>query len=694
MDEEDKPVATVSSIAPQHRLLEAPEPLCELQGWLLWRYEQHPGETKPRKVPYYVEGGKRYGQQGSKNDRDKLTTFAAARDAAVRRGFSGVGFAMLADWGITALDFDKVVGAAGNVPPEVMAIVSQTYCEYSPSGEGIRAFVKGDLGNHKSTANDEQYGFETFNSTGFVTFTNNMLPICELLGYEDHIADADDKVRALAQTRFGTSSIKTYDPEDFMAGLEPRLGLSNDQIKELLEVLDPDMPREDWVRVGMAIHHETGGDIDGLIIWDEWSADGGKYRSEQDLQTQWDSFTRRQGVGQRQVTMASVLKMVKDANAKPATADELKAKAAEVAEAVALLPPISGMHTPEGYLGKFPVITAGMIAKRPAGEWLIKGLLPRADLIVLYGASGSGKTFVALDIAASIARGVAWRGMRTKKARVLYIAAEGGGGVGKRFEAYARHHGINAADLDIGIITVAPNFMMKEDIAELVASIVASGGADLIIVDTYAQVTPGSNENSGEDMGLALSNCRNLTAATGATVLLVHHAGKDASRGARGWSGMRAAADAQLEVIKHENGQRELRIDKMKDGDDGLNWGFKLEVIEVGMDGDGDTITSCVAIETEAPAPVTQETKAEKGKAERYGMIERHVLEMIASEYSDAVSAPLIKLVDNCIDALPKPDAGKRDIRKQNVHRAIQTLAKRKPAPIEVKDGLVIFYVE
>ena len=107
----------------------------------------------------------------------------------------------------------------------------------------------------------------------------------------------------------------------------------------------------------------------------------------------------------------------------------------------------------------FAVITAGMMAKRESGDWFIKGLLPRADLVVLYGASGSGKTFVALDIAAAIARGLTWRGLRTKKARVLYIAAEGGGNVGKRFEAYARHHGINAADLDIGVITAAPTIL-------------------------------------------------------------------------------------------------------------------------------------------------------------------------------------------------------------------------------------------
>jgi RecA-family ATPase len=133
-------------------------------------------------------------------------------------------------------------------------------------------------------------------------------------------------------------------------------------------------------------------------------------------------------------------------------------------------------------------------------------------------------------MAGSIARGVDWRGRRVRKGRVIVIAAEGGGGYGKRIKAYCQHHQIEMRDLDIGVITAAPNFLEAEDISEVVASIVAAGGASLLIVDTFAQVTPGANENAGEDMGLALKNARGLREATGAMCLLIHHAGKDAAR--------------------------------------------------------------------------------------------------------------------------------------------------------------------
>lgn len=129
-------MSDVAKIAPEHRRLVAPTELRQFAGWLCWRSEQHEGEPKPRKVPYYSTGGRRYGKQGSENDRGKLVTFAAARDAAARLGMDGVGLAMLPDWGITALDFDHCVDADGNVPPEIAEIASQTYTEYSPSGQG------------------------------------------------------------------------------------------------------------------------------------------------------------------------------------------------------------------------------------------------------------------------------------------------------------------------------------------------------------------------------------------------------------------------------------------------------------------------------------------------------------------------------------------------------------------------------
>jgi len=694
MADGEGPVPTnVSVITPQNRDLVAPSELRDLQGWLIWRYETQPGTDKQLKVPYYADGGRRYGRQGGPDDRSKLVTFVAARDAAVRKGYTGVGLAMLPEFGVTALDFDKCV-VNGRLPPEVLAIVGRTYAEWSPSGQGVRAFVKGNLGNHKSFADETRFGFETFSSTGFVTFTGNVLAGIELCGLEDTIADADDNTRALCEARFGRSTpTPVADPDDPFAGLEPAVGLSVEQMQTLLAGLDPDMGRDEWIRVGMALHHETEGDDSGFDLWNDWSENGGKYPSEEGLRAQWESFARRSG--RRPVTMASVLKMAKDAGLplpRPtlaATAEDLKAVAADTAEQIAALPPSEGVHTPEGFTGKYPVHSADAVSRRPPSEWMIKGVLPMADLGVIFGASTSGKSFAAFDMAAAIGRGVNWRGRRVKKGRVIIIAAEGGGGYSKRIAAYCQHHGVNAADLGIGIITAAPNFLETDEVKEVVASIVGAGGADLLIVDTFAQVTPGANENAGEDMGLALSHARGLREATGAMCLLIHHAGKDASKGARGWSGIKAACDVEIEISRdEEENTREMRLSKSKDGEDGLRWGFRLDVVTLGLDADGDEITSCVVSEADVqPAAVKEGRKGVK-KLNRY---EAHITDMMEMVDPRVTSMSIREFEDKCVEGMPKPEADKRDTRRQLVARAMAAMAKGPEAALTMGHGRVTF---
>ena len=106
----------VQRISPEVRDIHVPLPLRNLPLWCVWAFEQHEDEPKPRKVPQYSAGGRRFGIQGSPADRAKLTTFAVARDAAAKRGLDGVGFTLMADTGVIALDFDKCVGADRRLP--------------------------------------------------------------------------------------------------------------------------------------------------------------------------------------------------------------------------------------------------------------------------------------------------------------------------------------------------------------------------------------------------------------------------------------------------------------------------------------------------------------------------------------------------------------------------------------------------
>lgn len=284
--------------------------------------------------------------------------------------------------------------------------------------------------------------------------------------------------------------------------------------------------------------------------------------------------------------------------------------------------------TPEDVVARkrFQFVQAAEFGAGKPASWIIKHVLPRAELIVLYGESGAGKSFMALDLMGAIARGAEWRGHKTTEGlRCGYIAAEGAAGFRNRLHAYAQHHEITLPDLPIAVLTGAPSFLEKKDISALAEAMVAYGQIDVLVVDTLAQVTPGANENSSEDMGRAIKHCKLLHEATGATIILIHHSGKDAARGARGWSGLKGALDCELEVARCDD-DRVLTISKIKDGPgEGQQYGFKLLDVPLGMDDDGDVYGSCVVEYSEVA--VTNKKGGPRGKNER--IIYKIFLDMI-----------------------------------------------------------------
>ena len=150
----------------------APAMLAERPQWLLWRLEAKAGQAKPGKIPYYVSGGRRTGDQGSERDRARLTTLAVARQAYERGGWQGVGLALLPDDGLIGIDIDGALDANTGEPTErCRAIIEacQSFTEISPSGKGVHIIVQGTTTTNKS--ND--IGLEVFCGKQFFTFTAN-----------------------------------------------------------------------------------------------------------------------------------------------------------------------------------------------------------------------------------------------------------------------------------------------------------------------------------------------------------------------------------------------------------------------------------------------------------------------------------------------------------------------------------------
>lgn len=420
-----------------------------------------------------------------------------------------------------------------------------------------------------------------------------------------------------------------------------------------------------WRNVIFSIHHATGGSDEGLALAHEFSSRAGKADLDFLDNRVWPYIDaeREGGITDRYViNLATSYGWQEDVTAEfealPPLADDFEVLPDEPAEDKPL---------------RFAVQPVSEFVKAKPLSWLIKGVLPQAALIVMYGESGSGKSFMAWDMGLAIAQGHEWRGLKTKRGRVVGIVAEGVSGARNRFKAYCYQHGLATEDLDIGVLDAAPNFLEKADAVDVAKAIKASGGADLIIVDTFAQVLPGGNENSGEDIGKALANCKGLNRACKCPVMLIHHSGKDASKGARGHSSLRAAADAELEVIRADEA-RAMTVTKMKDGEDGQEFGFRLLVVQTGeVDDDLEPVTSCVVEHTDGGAAPA---RAKSTKAS--GKNEIAVMQAInAFAAAPGSLYPVEQLADEAAKLLPEPEEGKRDRRREVCKQAIRALITR-----------------
>lgn len=641
--------------------LQAPDALRELRGWLVWRWVRRPDRPKALKMPYYVSGPVRKHTHGSVEDRALLVTFEEAKKAADLHDFAGVGLALMPEFGITALDFDNCV-KDGVIDPRVEQLTIGTYAELSPSGTGVRAFMRGESPDSKdSTPADNSFGFETFHGKGFVTFTGDVTDTTRLTGDENTVAPLSNEVKAFCATRF--KRLERVRAECVGAG-KATFGMSPEQITDLLNKLPDDLTYDEWRNVGMAVHHETEGD--GFDIWDEWSSRSPKYTSSAYGMERWVSFGRNTSA--EYTTMGSVLLMIRESGGETglevASADEFEA-----------------LPMPVG--GRFNIRSHSDFASQVRSvSWIVKDFLPKATLGVLFGESGSGKTFASYDLCAAVCRGIEWNGKRVTKGRVLYVVAEGVAGFVNRIKAYCHQQGIQPSDIDMDVISdLTPNLLEPAQITDLIKDIKKREPYDLIVMDTFAQVMPGANENSGEDVGKALAECKRIHRHTGAMVLLVHHSGKDASKGARGWSGLRAAADVELEVLRSDE-LRSISVTKLKDGQDGANIGFKLHTVILGEDEDGDDITSCIV-------EYTNTGRATKEKGAVVGPKERQILMVLNEVFGLGTDngMPITELVEAAAAQLAPPVDGKRDNRKRDVSRCIDSLSAKNY--LFVENGIV-----
>ncbi|WP_423210533.1 AAA family ATPase [Paracoccus yeei] len=382
-------------------------------------------------------------------------------------------------------------------------------------------------------------------------------------------------------------------------------GKSLAEVADALTWIDPDAGYDHWLRVLMALHGEFG--AEALDLAEAWSASGSNpyYPAEGEVESKFASFTPGGGI-----TLDTVFDMARKAGAylgclrpKGYTLDiDHWFKPVEVPE---------GGSAPNARralsLKAFDDVAA--MALDLDVDPLIDGLVDKGASSVVYGASNTGKTFVVLDMAFAVASGRPWDGRETTKAGVLYLALEGGAGIRKRFAALRRQY----PDADASRLMLAADSVdlcNSKDDAQVVtdAALSIPGGCGLIVIDTLARALAGGDENSAVDMGKLIRSVDYIRAATGAHVLLIHHAGKDATRGARGHSSLKAAVDTELEIAENKISnpkQRDREMQAVRE--------FGVQGVYLGTDRKGRPVTSAV-VRFGAPEiqPAERITTAEK----------------------------------------------------------------------------------
>lgn len=355
-----------------------------------------------------------------------------------------------------------------------------------------------------------------------------------------------------------------------------------------------------WIQIGMALHAETDGSYEGLALWEEWSARCPDYSGYEQLEYKWGSFRSDKDA----ILTAGYIKKISEENGY--RADDSK-DFEDVSEPEENRAPL-----------RYATIRADDYTKRPAVKWLIKNILPRGENMA-YGSSTVGKTFALLDMACHIAMGLDWNGHKTTRGKVVYICTEGAGGFTSRLKSWVKRHGVALKDLGdwLTIIPDTPNFLDTKDATFLAKRIKEQHDrTDLVIVDTLAQATAGGDESSSKDMGLALKNSKGIAAYLNCSYLLVHHTGKDETRGARGWSGLKGQLDGLLYLFR-EGDKRTLWVDKLKDAKDDFGFAFALRKVVVGFDQERSGVASCyVKYEGNASA---EDGSSKMGRSARSG---------------------------------------------------------------------------
>lgn len=243
--------------------------------------------------------------------------------------------------------------------------------------------------------------------------------------------------------------------------------------------------------------------------------------------------------------------------------------------------------------------------------WAVKHVIPSDSVGILFGASGTFKSFLALDFALHSVHGMTWMGKKTKKGPVLFIAAEGGAGVWRRVKAWHLQRGLDWRGIEFYVLPMA--VMLNMQCAQVIAAAQAVGVVpSTVIVDTMSQTFDGEENSANEVAGYFRELGNGFRALWRCVVLVVHHSGHAATERPRGSSAILANVDFMLGVFRDEKQMlATLTCEKQKDGERFEPAQFMLASVQLGKDEDGEPITSLAAKHVNSAEALLEAHKAE-----------------------------------------------------------------------------------
>lgn len=359
-----------------------------------------------------------------------------------------------------------------------------------------------------------------------------------------------------------------------------QVDVTDDDLTKMIKHIDPDCGHDEWVRVGMALHEVTNGT--GFDIWNKWSRRGKKYPGHDVLDRRWHSF----GKSATKVGYGTLHKYATQTGWQEPVTFDYNGPAIDKEDDE----PAPPKQRHQVWLDTMLESRLERVQRMAAQPWIITDIVPAGGVVSLVGGSGVGKSFIAVDMACSIASGMQWHGHDVDNpGSVVYVAAEGGGGIDKRVLAWAQQHDMQDVPklhmiLDAPIIDDQSDAaLVSETLAELSRRI--ESPVRLVILDTLNRVMQGE-ENSATAMAALMRGVETIRQRLGCAVQIVHHTGHGEQQRARGSSAFFAALDSEITI--KQTGTLVVELENTKSKDSEAFDPVRLKLDKVTIDGVND----------------------------------------------------------------------------------------------------------